>query len=184
MNFPGGINGNRGQDCDTAISLNGGTNSLNLYAGSTIQGDIVLNNVENNADGNSLSITNKDSASSEIKGNLRAGTGTHVSVSGADVSFSGRSIFDTDSSLNMSTGSSHLTANSIQFNNGAVLNVDTAMTIWKQNEYGLLTTSKGITGLSENNIYQHNNLLSDGAEDYVLTSLSGNGQTVTRLVLP
>lgn len=52
------------------------------------------------------------------------------------------------------------------------------MTIWKQNEYGLLTTSDGITGLSENNIYQHNNLLSDGAEDYVLTSLRGNGQTV------
>ncbi|EHS3895021.1 MULTISPECIES: autotransporter outer membrane beta-barrel domain-containing protein [Escherichia] len=178
VHFPGGVSGNRGQDCDTAISLNGGTNSLNLYAGSTIQGDIVLNSAVNNADGNFLSITNKDSASSEIKGNLSAGTGTHVSVSGADVTFSGSSVFDKDSSLNMGTGSSHLTANSMQFNNGAVLNVDTAMTIWKQNEYGLLTTSDGITGLSENNIYQHNNLLSDGAEDYVLTSLRGNGQTV------
>ncbi|HBQ4247614.1 TPA: autotransporter outer membrane beta-barrel domain-containing protein [Escherichia coli] len=176
-----GNEGDRGQDGSTAILLKGGSNSLNLFSGSSVQGDIVLDNAGNGADGNSLSITNKDSVSSVITGNLKAGTDTHVFVSGADVTFSGNSVFDENSSLNMSTGSSHLTSSSVQFNNNARLNIDTGMKIWRQTEYSLLTTSNGITGLSDKNIYQHNSLLSDGAEDYVLTSLSGNGAAINEV---
>ncbi|EHE2618995.1 autotransporter outer membrane beta-barrel domain-containing protein, partial [Escherichia coli] len=171
----------RGQDGNTAILLKGGSNSLNLFSGSSVQGDIVLDSAGNGADGNSLSITNKDSVSSVITGNLNAGTDTHVFVSGADVTLSGNSVFGENSSLNMSTGSSHLTSSSVQFNNNAILNIDTGMKIWRQTEHSLLTTSNGITGLSDENIYQHNSLLSDGAEDYVLTSLSGNGAAINEV---
>ncbi|WP_249533515.1 autotransporter outer membrane beta-barrel domain-containing protein [Escherichia coli] len=179
--FSGGNSGDRGQDGNTAILLKGGSNSLNLFSGSSVQGDIVLDSAGNGADGNSLSITNKDSVSSVITGNLNAGTDTHVFVSGADVTLSGNSVFGENSSLNMSTGSSHLTSSSVQFNNNAILNIDTGMKIWRQTEHSLLTTSNGITGLSDENIYQHNSLLSDGAEDYVLTSLSGNGAAINEV---
>lgn len=180
-NFSGGNSGDSGQDGNTAILLKGGSNSLNLFSGSSVQGDIVLDSAGNGADGNSLSITNKDSVSSVITGNLNAGTDTHVFVSGADVTLSGNSVFGENSSLNMSTGSSHLTSSSVQFNNNAILNIDTGMKIWRQTEHSLLTTSNGITGLSDENIYQHNSLLSDGAEDYVLTSLSGNGAAINEV---
>ncbi|EPD6978737.1 autotransporter outer membrane beta-barrel domain-containing protein [Escherichia coli O126:H19] len=179
--FSGGDSGDRGQDGSAAILLKGGSNSLNLFSGSSVQGDIVLDSAGNGVDGNSLSITNKDSVSSVITGNLNAGTDTHVFVSGADVTLSGNSVFGENSSLNMSTGSSHLTSSSVQFNNNAILNIDTGMKIWRQTEHSLLTTSNGITGLSDENIYQHNSLLSDGAEDYVLTSLSGNGAAINEV---
>lgn len=165
----------------SALFLRGGVNSLSLLPGSYILGDIVINDT-NSGNNNSLMIIGESPNSSEIIGGLYAGENTSVSVSGTPVVFHKDTSFGKNSSLNMKVGSGHLISRGAQFNNTAVFNIDAGMTTWRQSEYRLLTTSGGVTGLTKDNIHQHNSLLSNGAEDYVLTSLSGNGGVINEVI--
>lgn len=158
----------------------GGANFLTINAGSDIQGDIVLATPVA-GENNTLAIVSNaattirgapyiDGTDVGNKGNLIAGAGTGVMLSGERLTFTGAATFGDNSSLTFMEGSS-LKTDSAAFTN---TRLSTVVTDWNLNDILLLTTDNGITGTFDPEVY--NPLLTEGAKDYAGILLSADGK--------
>ncbi|EIQ6812487.1 autotransporter outer membrane beta-barrel domain-containing protein, partial [Escherichia coli] len=155
---------------NTSIIFSGGYNSLDIYSGSVINGDIKLASIPVNGT-NELIIKNINNATA-INGGLMIGNGSSVYLSGKNSIFNGNISIDEDASMNLSVGNANVHANTITLKSDSWLNIDTSIKNWTQDYYTLLSSDTGISIADNSHIVQYNVLLTEGAESYVYTSLN------------
>ncbi|WP_299998955.1 autotransporter outer membrane beta-barrel domain-containing protein [uncultured Cedecea sp.] len=163
-----------------AIRATGGSNTLILNTNSTITGDIILDQVTDKKDDNTLLIK-KNALTTlgqqyDIVGNMNVGTGTAVTLANDEITFSGGVHFNEDTMLALKDGGA-IDASHIEFSKNAdkETQLTTSITKWQQQEINLLTTKNGITGYFT--AAPSNLLLTEGATDYADINITDKNLT-------
>ncbi|HAX5274592.1 TPA: autotransporter outer membrane beta-barrel domain-containing protein, partial [Escherichia coli] len=153
-----------------------------MESGSIITGDIVLE-ADSSGSGNSLSITNNDTAAVSVDGNLVANNSTSLTFAGQTTTFSGNASFDGTALSFVGSGDNVgglATNGTITFSNGSTVSVVTPGE-WTQKDYKLLyaDATAGISGFTSSMATITNPLLTAGAVDFTRVSLSTDNKTLT-----
>ncbi|HAX5186620.1 TPA: autotransporter outer membrane beta-barrel domain-containing protein, partial [Escherichia coli] len=148
-----------------------------MESGSIITGDIVLE-ADSSGSGNSLSITNNDTAAVSVDGNLVANNSTSLTFAGQTTTFSGNASFDGTALSFVGSGDNVgglATNGTITFSNGSTVSVVTPGE-WTQKDYKLLyaDATAGISGFTSSMATITNPLLTAGAVDFTGVSRTDN----------